>query len=130
MLKRAQPLAVDLDGRPHRVWALFVGNGSYQPKGLAPTSRPRLDTGLLDVRYLRADVRWSRTRFVGAALLGALHRSRTYVQRDRTELDVRVRSAPVRIATDGEVGPAGGRFRFAARPAALAAYRPAGGGIA
>jgi len=124
VLKRAQPLAVELDGRPRRVWLLFVGNGSYQPKGMAPMSRPRLDTGLLDVRYLRADLRWSRTRFVGAAMLGTLHRSRTYVQRDTGELDVRVRTDPVQVATDGEVGPAGRRFRFTARPDALAAYRP------
>lgn len=124
VLKRAQPVEVELDGQAHRIWLLFVGNGSYRPKGMAPTSRERLDSGLLDVRYLRADVSWSRSRFVGAALLGALHRSRTYVQCDVAEIDVRVRSAEVRIATDGEVGPAGRRFRFAARPDALAAYRP------
>jgi diacylglycerol kinase family enzyme len=123
VLWRAQPLRVDLDGRRRELWLLFVGNGSYQPKGLAPAYRPRLDSGLLDVRYLRADLRWSRARFLLAVLLGALHRSRTYVQRDSAVLEVAVHSAPVQVATDGEVGLTGSRFRFAARPAALAAYR-------
>jgi diacylglycerol kinase family enzyme/membrane-associated phospholipid phosphatase len=123
VLREAKPLVVDLDGRSRAVWLLFVGNGSYQPKGFAPVARSRLDTGLLDVRYLRADVAMSRTRFLLSVLLGTLYRSRTYVQRDVADLDIHVDGAPVRIATDGEVGPAGRRFRFVARTGALSAYR-------
>ena len=124
VLRRAQPLVVELDGQRRAVWLLFVGNGSYVPKGFAPVARSRLDAGLLDVRYLRADVPLSRSRFLGSVLLGTLHRSRTYVQRDVADLEVRVHGEPVRIATDGEVGGAGRRFRFVARTGALAAYRP------
>jgi diacylglycerol kinase family enzyme/membrane-associated phospholipid phosphatase len=124
VLRGAQPLEVEMDGRRRKVWLLFVGNGSYQPKGFAPVARSRLDAGLLDVRYLRADVGLSRSRFLGSVLLGTLHRSRTYVQRDVAELDVEVHGAPVRIATDGEVGAAGRRFRFVGRTGALTAYRP------
>jgi undecaprenyl-diphosphatase len=124
VLARAQPLELELDGRRLRLWMLFVGNGEYLPKGFAPTSRPRLDTGQLDVRYLRADLPLSRTRFVLAALLGALHRSRVYRQLAATRSEVRVLGVPVSIATDGEVGPRGHLFRFNARPGAVSVYRP------
>jgi diacylglycerol kinase family enzyme len=82
VLAAAQPLHLMLHGRRVSAWMLFVGNGPYVPRGLGPSWRPALDTGLLDVRYLRADVRLSRTRLVLAAITGALHRSRTYVQRE------------------------------------------------
>lgn len=124
VLYESTPLDLDIDGEHHRVWVLFVGNGSYRPRGFAPTWRARLDDGLLDVRYVRADTRFSRLRFVAAALTGSLHRSRTYVQSDHCTLDVAVRRAPVALATDGEVGPEGRRFHFTAHRDALAVYRP------
>jgi len=77
----------------------------------------------MDVRFIRADLRLSRLRFAVAAILGALHRGNTYRQFDTGELDVTVIGAPIAIATDGEVGPEGHRFRFRAQPAALAVYR-------
>ncbi len=126
VLYASRPLEIDLDGERTKVWLLFVGNGSYRPKGFAPTRRPRLDNGMLDVRYARADVPFSRIRFVLAAATGALHRSRTYVQTDRPSLDVVVHGAPVALATDGEIRPDGNRFTFAAHDKALHLYRPAG----
>ncbi|WP_185006573.1 bifunctional phosphatase PAP2/diacylglycerol kinase family protein [Crossiella cryophila] len=127
VLHASRPLKVRIDGETRQVWLLFVGNGSYEPKGFAPTSRPRLDDGLLDVRYVRADMRWSRTRFVLAALTGALHRSRTYCQQDRPEVEVEVLGNKVAIATDGEVGPDGRHFRFTSHVAALGVYRESEG---
>ena len=124
VLKSAQPLNMELNGEPHRVWMLFVGNGPYLPKGFAPTTRPRLDSGLMDVRFIRADTRYSRSRFFLGALLGSLHRSRTYRHLETRKLDVRVFGSDVAIATDGEVGPTGDRFEFRSHPAALAIYRP------
>ncbi|MFR9728776.1 bifunctional phosphatase PAP2/diacylglycerol kinase family protein [Saccharopolyspora sp. MS10] len=124
VLHESRPLEVDLNGVRRQVWVLFVGNGSYAPRGFAPSWRPRLDGGLLDVRYVRADLPWSRLRFVVAALSGTLHRSRTYVQRDHRFLDVVVRGPAVAVATDGEIGPLGHRFRFAAHEDALSVYRP------
>ncbi|SDM20594.1 bifunctional phosphatase PAP2/diacylglycerol kinase family protein [Allokutzneria albata] len=123
VLHQAQPLEVRVNGKRHKVWLLFVGNGPYRPRGFAPTRRPRLDDGLLDIRYVRADIKWSRIRFVVSALTGTLHRSRTYVQQERPNLVVEVLGPAVAIATDGEVGPEGNRFRFAAHEAALHAYR-------
>ncbi|QUF06130.1 phosphatase PAP2 family protein [Actinosynnema pretiosum subsp. pretiosum] len=123
VLGTSKPLRVELNGEPHLVWMLFVGNGPYRPKGFAPTTRPALDRGLMDVRFIRADTRMSRTRFFLGALLGSLHRSRTYRHMETRRLDVRVLGRSVAIATDGEVGPTGSRFSFRARPAALGIYR-------
>ncbi|MEU6151603.1 phosphatase PAP2 family protein [Actinosynnema sp. NPDC047251] len=125
VLRSSRPLRVELNGEPHLVWMLFVGNGPYRPKGFAPTMRPALDRGLMDVRYIRADTRFSRARFFIGALLGSLNRSRTYQHLETRRLDVKVLGGRgVAIATDGEVGPTGTTFEFRARPAALAIYRP------
>ncbi|HEY8373133.1 MAG TPA: phosphatase PAP2 family protein [Pseudonocardiaceae bacterium] len=126
VLAEARPLTVLLDGKEHRVWLLFVGNGGYQPKGFAPSWRPRLDDGLLDIRYVRADVPLSRLRFATAALTGALFRSRTYVQQEQQHLTVEVLGDPVALACDGEVRTRGRTFVFTARETTLTVYRPAG----
>jgi diacylglycerol kinase family enzyme len=125
VLREADPLVVRIDGMPRKVWLIFVGNGLYRPRGFAAAARHRLDSGLLDVRYVRADVRLSRTRFLIGALSGALERSRTYVQQERAEILIDVLGPPVALATDGEVITEGRRFRFFIRPAALQVYRPA-----
>ena len=123
-LRRAQPIRLTLNGEQRLVWMLFIGNGVYAPKGFLPTRRPALDTGMLDVRYLRADLPYSRARFVLAVLTGTLHTSHVYRQRDLAALDVEILDGHKRLATDGEVGPLGNEFSFAARPSALAVYRP------
>ncbi|WP_018680824.1 bifunctional phosphatase PAP2/diacylglycerol kinase family protein [Actinokineospora enzanensis] len=123
-LRHAQPIRVALNGKPHLVWMLFVGNGSYEPKGPAPTRRPDLDSGLLDVRYLRADIPYSRARFVLATLTGTLSTSHVYRQREVSALDVCLLDGEKRrVATDGEVGPLGTHFEFSSEPGALSIYR-------
>ncbi|MEU6641651.1 phosphatase PAP2 family protein [Saccharomonospora sp. NPDC046836] len=123
MLRSARPLQVQLNGKPALVWMVFVGNGTYSPKGFWPSHRPALDTGLLDVRYLRADVPYSRARFVLAAITKTLDASHVYRQYDLPELDVEILDGNRRVATDGEVGPLGRRFRFRSRSRALTIYR-------
>ncbi|WP_370950273.1 bifunctional phosphatase PAP2/diacylglycerol kinase family protein [Amycolatopsis sp. cg5] len=122
-LRHAKPLEVELNGKHAEVWLLFVGNGVYAPKGLAPSRRPALDTGLLDVRYLRADLPYSRLRFVLAMLTNSLSASHVYVERDLPELEVNLLNGNRRVATDGEVGPLGNVFRFKSRSSALTIYR-------
>ncbi|MDQ3154904.1 MAG: phosphatase PAP2 family protein [Actinomycetota bacterium] len=124
-MRHTVPLRVRIGGRSERVWMVFVGNGTYEPDGMAPGFRPRLDTGLLDVRYLRADGPFSRTRFVLGVLTGALHRSRSYVQRRVPELHLEVMGRPATLATDGEIGEPGRRFHFRSDRATLLVYRPA-----
>jgi diacylglycerol kinase family enzyme len=125
VLSESTPLHVEINGVPQRVWVLFVGSGLYRPRGFLPAWRPRMDNGMLDVRYVRADGRFSRLRFVLTALSGSLHRGRAYIQADYRELDVTVRGQPTSVALDGEVGPAGHRFAFASHADALHLYRPA-----
>lgn len=124
VLATASPLRVSLDGVPTAVWLLFVGNGRYAPDDRVPMSRPRLDTGTLDVRYLRADLHWSRTRLLAAAATGSLAGSPIHVRRDAPALSVRVRDGRVALATDGEVLAEGTRFEFRSAPGALTVYRP------
>ena len=122
VLAAATPLQVHLDGQPHQLWLLFVGNGLYHPRGMVPLWRPTLTSGLLDVRYVRADLRLSRTRFVLGALFGALQRSRSYVQREAATLRVQVHGEPVALATDGEVMLRGTRFDFGVLDDRLVVY--------
>lgn len=124
VLAAATPMRVRIDGRPRRVWILFVGNGPYHPRGMAPAYRPSLDSGLLDVRYLRADVPLSRLRFVFGALTSGLLHSRTYVQREAHSVRVDVLGQPVALATDGEVVQEGSRFEFTITRRPLVVYRP------
>ena len=124
VLRRAQPMQVTLNGSRRVVWMLFVGNGSYLPKGFAPSSRPALDSGCLDVRYVRADVPYSRARFVAAALTRTLVTSHVYRQADVAEVTVEVVDGHRRVATDGEVGPLGNTFTFSSQRRALVVYRP------
>jgi diacylglycerol kinase family enzyme len=122
VLHRAEPVEIRIDGRWTSVWFLFVGNGPYYPRGAVPAWRPSLDTGLLDVRWLRADVRFSRLRAVAALLLGALGHSRVYHQREVPELDVEL-AVPGMLATDGEVVEEAGRFTFRVAKDAIPVYR-------
>ncbi|MGH3824824.1 MAG: bifunctional phosphatase PAP2/diacylglycerol kinase family protein [Pseudonocardiaceae bacterium] len=122
-LRNATPIRVKLDGKEQRLWILFVGNGPYHPRGMVPAWRPQLDSGLLDIRYLRADRRLSRTRAIIALVLGALCHSRTYVQREAPSLDVELIGDHAFLATDGEVMDEAGRFTFRVAERPIAVYR-------
>ncbi|MFC7449791.1 bifunctional phosphatase PAP2/diacylglycerol kinase family protein [Rhodococcus daqingensis] len=123
VLARARPLALSTDGRGSSVWMLFVGNGRYSPSDQVPMSRPELHRGVLDVRRLRADRRWSRARLLWAAATGTLGGSPEYGRDLVADLEVRVHGEPVSLAADGEVVGQGRRFRFTGRPLALRLYR-------
>ncbi len=122
VLRRAQPVRVRFLGQWRTVWFLFVGNGPYHPRGMVPAWRPTLDSGLLDVRWMRADVRFSRLRVAAALILGALGHSRVYGQREVPELDVEL-AVPGMLATDGEVVETSGRYTFRVAEGRIAVYR-------
>jgi diacylglycerol kinase family enzyme/membrane-associated phospholipid phosphatase len=121
VMRTGTPVELDVDGRRLRVWILFVGNCVYTPRGLSPAWRPRLEDGLLDVQYLRADLRFGRTRAVLATLLGVSEHSRSYGKAQARELTVVSRSGPQRVAFDGEMGEPATEFRFRKR-ATLTVY--------
>ncbi|HEY2225341.1 phosphatase PAP2 family protein [Actinomycetospora sp.] len=122
-LVRARPIRCRIDGVTTPVWMLFVGNGPYAPSGMAPSYRPRLDSGLLEVRYLRADRRFSRARAVIGLLLGTLGHTRTYVEHTARTLDVELLDGPVEVATDGEVMVSGERLCFSVADHQIPVYR-------
>ncbi|MEU4373798.1 MULTISPECIES: phosphatase PAP2 family protein [Pseudonocardia] len=122
VLQRSEKISVRLGDRWYKVWFLFVGNGPYHPRGAVPAWRPTLDSGLLDVRWLRADVRFSRLRVVLALILGALGHSRVYHQREVPSLDVELLE-PSMLATDGEVVEEAGRYTFRVAEKPIPVYR-------
>ena len=122
VLHRAQPVRVRFLDEWRTVWFLFVGNGPYHPRGMVPAWRPTLDSGLLDVRWMRADVRFSRLRVTAALLLGALGHSRVYGQCEVPELDVEL-EVPGMLATDGEVVETSGRYTFRVAAGRVPVYR-------
>lgn len=121
-LRTAKPLPILVNGHRRLVWMLFVGNGAYQPKGFGAARRPTLTSGLLDVRYLRADLPYSRLRFLLATLTGTLHASHVYRHAEVAEVEVLLTDGHRRVALDGEVGPLGRRFAFRRQEAALPVY--------
>jgi undecaprenyl-diphosphatase len=116
VLRTATPAELVLNGRPVKIWILFIGNCVYTPRGLAPAWRPRLEDGLLDVQYLRADVPFSRTRAVLGSLLGISDRISAYVTSQVASLEVESKSGPLQIAYDGETGETTTRFVFGKGP--------------
>jgi diacylglycerol kinase family enzyme len=115
VLRRGTPVSMVVNGRPLKVWILFIGNGCYTPRGLAPAWRPRLEDGLLDVQYLRADVPFSRTRAVLGALLGISDRGSAHAEFQAEEVTVVSRSGLKQVAYDGEMGEKATEFRFTKR---------------
>lgn len=102
VLHRAAPVHVELDGEQLSLWAIFIGNSAYDPPGLAPGWRVRLDDGLFDVRFVRSEIRFSRVRLMVAVATGQLGSSAVYERRLVERLSVRSLSGPLRLAADGE----------------------------
>ncbi|MEJ7772680.1 MAG: phosphatase PAP2 family protein [Geodermatophilaceae bacterium] len=124
VLRNQKPIRVELNGVPVTAWIVFVGNCSYTPRGLSPAWRPRLEDGLLDVQYLRADTKWSRSRTVLTQLFGITEHTGLYRDHMVKELKVRSLSGPQEIARDGEPAESATEFHFVKRPRQLIVYRP------
>lgn len=107
-LPKMEPLRLEVDERPMRVWLAWIGNCRYHPDGFGPRWREELDDGLLDVRLVNGAARFSRTRFVVAALSGRLASCPVYEERTAASLSIRSLAGPLRLAADGETydGPA------------------------
>lgn len=101
-LPKMEPLRVEVDDRPMRVWLAWIGNCQYHPDGFGPRWREELADGLLDVRLVNGAVRFSRTRFVVAVLTGRLASCPVYEERTTASLSIRSLDGPLRLAADGE----------------------------
>lgn len=103
VLRRAEPVELCVDDRRRRLWLGFIGSGSYQPLGFAPTWREVLDDGLLDIRLVDADQPFARLKLVVSVLTGRLGRSTVYEQRTAPSVRLSSDEQALRIALDGEV---------------------------
>jgi diacylglycerol kinase family enzyme len=125
VLRDSQPLEVEIDGRPRKIWMIFVGNCRYQPRGFAPSHRERMDDGLLDIRLVDGTEPWARTRLLAAVLTGTLAKSRVYEQWTARRLTVRSREqGPLRLARDGETFDGSSEFVIEKRDQPLTVYAP------
>ncbi|MFG2195015.1 diacylglycerol/lipid kinase family protein [Streptomyces sp. NPDC048639] len=125
VLARTGPIDVAVNGEPRRLWLLFAGNGVYHPAGFAPTYRPHLDDGLLDIRAVDGSTPFARTRLLVAMLTGTLHSSRVLVATQMRRLRLDGLSAAPHFAYDGEVsqGPVDSLV-LGKSVRALTVYRP------
>jgi undecaprenyl-diphosphatase len=124
ILRRAECVAVNVDGEDRKLWTLFAGNGHYHPQGFAPSWRERLDDAAIDVRLIDADRSYARTRLALAVLTGRLGRSRVYEERVVGRLPVTSRQGGLRLARDGEVQDGPGHLLLRAASRSLVVYRP------
>ena len=102
VLRHSEPVSVEIDGRPAKVWMAFIGNCRYSPSGFAPSWRERLDDEQIDFRYVDGSSPFARSRLVLAVLTGRLAHSKVYEQLVVKELRIRSLQGPLRLARDGE----------------------------
>lgn len=126
VLRHSQPQEMIVNDRRRRLWLLFAGNCAYAPPGFAPSYRPDLADGKLDVRIVDAKPPFARLRLLAAVLMGTLGRSQVYCTWEASEVELRAADGgPIHVSLDGEMATAGTRIRLAKRPAHLLVYRQA-----
>ena len=124
VLRHGTSAEVSIDGERQELWAVFIGNCRYEPAGMAPTWRSRLDDGQLDVRVADAAHPFSRTRLVLAAATGRLHRSPVFRTWVTTNIHVKSLDGPLRLAHDGETFDGPSAFDITKTGERLAIYAP------
>ncbi len=122
-LNHEKPLDLVINGLRIPVWVVFIGNGRYIPRGLAASWREHLASGVLDVQYLRADRRLSRTRAVLYSLIGIVQRSHVYGSMEDHSVRIRSLSGPKSSAHDGEVSPPREEIELTISDRRLTVYR-------
>ena len=126
VLRRGAPLTVRVDGRTRRIWLLFAGNCRYDPPGLAPTGRPRLADGDLDVRMVDGGHPLARARLIAALATGTLATCRVYEYRSVSALTVEsVDGRPLAYSVDGEARPGSPHLTLRKLTGRLIVYRTA-----
>ena len=123
-LRRGQPVRITYDNKTLQTSLFFVGNSTYMPSGFAPSIRPRMDDGLIDVRILETGRPFSRLRILTALALGRLERSPLYHELQVPEFTFTTVDGPTVLALDGEVGTRVTKAGFNVRYRALPVFRP------
>ncbi|MFI6034360.1 bifunctional phosphatase PAP2/diacylglycerol kinase family protein [Streptomyces sp. NPDC051315] len=117
------PLQAELGGKPHPLWLLFAGNGTYHRMGLAPGRRVDLADGRLDVRVVHGGRR-PALRLLAAAFAGPLTRSPAHAAVQVGRLHLKGVAPGTLLAHDGEVTEVEGEVTLEKLPEALTVYRP------
>jgi undecaprenyl-diphosphatase len=123
-LRREAPVRISYDDKTLETELFFLGNSKYFPSGFAPSQRPRLDDGLIDVRILETGRRFGRLRIAASVALGQLERSPLYHELQVPEFRFTAVDGPTTVAHDGEVGEALSEASFTVRYRALPVFRP------
>jgi diacylglycerol kinase family enzyme len=124
VLRTSRPVEIVVDGRPRKLWLLFAGNCRYEPEGAAPSYRPDLVDGQLDLRLVDGQQPLARIRLMAAVAMGTLARSRVY--RTWTARSVQLATpdgTPVLLSVDGEAMVAEPALTLRKRPERLLVYR-------
>ncbi|MFF4951210.1 phosphatase PAP2 family protein [Streptomyces chattanoogensis] len=122
VLRTAEPLTVEINGRRRAVWLLFAGNCHYRGLGLAPVRRHDLADGVLDVRVVHGG-RLARTRLLAAALTGSPRTSPVLGEARLRSLRVGGLPDGTPLAFDGEVTAFTGELTLEKENEALTVYR-------
>lgn len=123
-VRHGRRFKVRVDGRAHRAWMVFVGNGRYGRGLWRLNSREALDDNLLDFRLVRADSPFARARIVAALISGALEQSPLLLQRETRHVELDLDRRVVEVALDGEVQQLTPPLRYRSLPGALAVLVP------
>lgn len=123
-LRRGAPVRITYDNKTLQTSLFFLGNSTYMPSGFAPSIRPRMDDGLIDVRILETGRPFSRLRILTALALGRLERSPLYHELQVPEFTFTAMDGPTVLALDGEVGMKVTKADFSVRYRALPVFRP------
>lgn len=123
------PLRVSIDGEQRTAWMVFVGNCRHEPSGFAPTWRPRMDDGALDVRVLAGDRPFARGRLLLSILSGRLSHSVAYDRRCVERLRVETAAGSLPLARDGDGFEGSGSFTVDKLRGGLVVFAPAVDGV-
>jgi undecaprenyl-diphosphatase len=124
LVRHGSPTEVEIREEKIEAWLVFVGNGRYGDGFTDLIERDSLDSGVLDVRVVRADRRLARMR-AGLSLVGGrLRRSNLIVASETSALTLGVPGRRVDVALDGEVVAMDAPLRFEVEPSALSVLAP------
>lgn len=124
VLRHERPVRISYDGKTLQTSLFFLGNSTYLPSGFAPSTRHRMDDGLLDVRILETGRPWSTLRISTALALGRLAASPLYHELLVPEFGFTAVDGPVATARDGEADIPCRAAEFRVQYRALQVYRP------
>ncbi|MBW3649243.1 MAG: hypothetical protein KY458_01610 [Actinobacteria bacterium] len=123
-LRSFRRFTVTVEGRSYKAWMVFVGNGRYGRSLFDVGQRGSLDSGVLDVRILRADRTLARLRTVAALLMGQVEQSPMAVFNEVSEIELTVDRPEVDVALDGEIVRLRSPLVFRCRRGALTVLVP------